>query len=160
MVVNKEFIEERLKSPANIIHKGYGKSQNKQPDQPDFLREIEAGLVIQGEKQTDVARAFDVSQPVVSYAFTGKNLDDDGKARLQVRKSEVQDKALETLMTTLGLISKEKLEECKAVELSSVASNMSKVVEKMEGRQGQNNNVLVIYAPKQKTEKDFETVAI
>jgi predicted transcriptional regulator len=160
MIVNKETIEERLKSPANIVHKGYGKSQNSKPDQPEFLKEVEAGLVIQGESQREIAKAFEVSQPAVSYAFNGKNLNSEGVSRLSSRKSEAQEKALDRLMDALDLMDEDKLSKCKAVDLSAIASNMSKVVEKMEGKANTTNNVLVIYAPKQRDESDFETIAI
>lgn len=160
MIITEEQIETRLNSAKNIIHRGYGKSQNAQPDQPEFLREVEAGLCVDGETQRSVAEVFEVKQPTVSYAFNGKTLSSQGKDKLKNRKEQIQDAALDKLFDTLGLMSEEKLNKCKAVELSQIAGNMAKVVDKMDRRESNVNNILIIHAPKMKREDEFETVTI
>ena len=160
MIVSEEQITERLNSRANVIHKSFARAQRAGAKQPEFLKEITAGLCLDGEEQKHIAREFEITQPSVSYAFSGKSLNDDGRSRLANRKQEIQDAALDRLADTLGLLDEDKMRNCKAIELSQIASNMSKVVEKMEGRNGNTNNVLIVYSPKMKTEEEYETIAI
>lgn len=168
MIVSKEQIEERINSQSNIanpelkvVHRGYGGSvKGQHQPRPEFLKEIQAGLVIDGETESEVALAFGSSQRAVSHAFTGDRLSEESKERITARRSKAQEVALDKLMDTLGLINNEKLEECSAKDLSIIAGNMSKVVDHMDNKSVMNSNVLVIYAPKQKTESEYEVVSL
>src|SRR5438477_336801 len=78
------------------------------------------------------------------------------KAAVYGRLRTVQDKAIERLMLSLNLLDDEKLEKCNATDLSKVAANMSRVVDRTipkESSQGSQVN-LVLYAPKQKDVSD------
>lgn len=160
MIVNEEYVEKRLTSQLNIAHKSYGKAQNPQPDRPDFLREIELGLYLDGETQAEVAKEFGVAQQTISSNFRGFDLSKDSSRRIDSRRQSAQSTALDKLMDTLGLLTVDKMKNCKATDLSSIASNMSKVVDKMDKREGNTNNILIIHAPKMKDEKEFETISI
>lgn len=168
MIINETQLMERLNSPSNFInqveHRGYTRNQNVSAYQPEFLREVEAGLIIQGEQGKDVAKAFETTPQAVSRYNNGKGLDENGKIRMEERKGKARDKALDSLMNTLGLLDEDdgkKLKDLGAKDLSIVAGNLSKVVEKMDSKGNIGlHNTLIIYAPQQRKESDFEVITI
>lgn len=160
MIASINAVSARLNSPANVLHKLKGAGRGG-PSIPPAIEEISAGLVIEGEKRKEIAKVFDISTASVGNAFNGKgNLTEGSKNRIAERRASAHDQALEKLIDTLGLINQEKLEECNAVSLSMVASNMTKVIEKLEGRNSNSNNVLIVYAPRQKEEREFKTISL
>lgn len=161
MITTELQIEERLTSKQNIIHKGFSRNQNPTGYQPEFLREIEAGLVIQGEQGKDVAKVFNTTPQTVSNYNNGRNLSEDGQKRIEERKGKARDAALDALVDTLGLIKEDDIKKVSVKDRSIIASNLSKVVEKMDSRGNvSNHNTLVIYAPQQKSEASYESITI
>lgn len=112
-----------------------------------------------GEKTSALAAEFQITQGNVSHIKTGRTHGIDEKEIVE-SLSEVRDKALDRLMVSLGLITDEKLAKCNAKELSVVAANMGKVVEKTIPRDSVDRINLVIYTPELKQERAFDVVDI
>jgi transcriptional regulator with XRE-family HTH domain len=113
-----------------------------------------------GEHQSSLAEEFGISQPNVSYIESGKTKGiSEDKVNKQV--AAVQDKALQRLMSALNLLDEDKLSGCSAKDLSTIASNMGRVVEKTLPKTPETDRInLVIYAPELKPEKSYKTVEI
>ena len=157
MIVTKEQIEERLNSNKNIIHRGFSSSETNSPRQPEFIKKIEAGLVIEGESQRDVAAAFGVDYRSINKVTQA---DPDVKQRLEAKRNNIRDSALDSLMNALGFINGEKLKDAKLTELSSVAKDMSVVVEKMSSKDSLGDRTLIVFAPVIKSERDYEVIEL
>lgn len=118
---------------------------------------IEARL---GKSQTEIARERSINNLTVHNIAHGKTkgIDED---KVESAINEVKDLALQRLMTSLGLLTDDKLSGCSAKDLSVIASNMGRVVEKVSPKVEQPDNInFVIYAPELKQERAFETVEI
>jgi hypothetical protein len=74
--------------------------------------------------------------------------------------NEVEEKAIDKLMASLGVITEEKLNECSAPQASVVASNMSKIVSNCRPQVQDNRKMIVMYAPRQKSLEDFNVVDV
>jgi hypothetical protein len=118
---------------------------------------IEAKL---GERrQEEIAAAHGISQVAVAKIKAGEGLQDEAgvEQALEIARS----KALDRLMKSLGLLTDDKISALNAREISAVAANMARVVEKTmpdKDRQGHIN--LVIYTPELRSEKSFEVVEV
>jgi transcriptional regulator with XRE-family HTH domain len=111
------------------------------------------------ETQQEIAERFGISRQGVAHIKEGAGTVDN-KAVEQAIES-ARNKALDRLMASLGLLTDDKLSGCSARDISSIAANMSRVVEKtMPDRDRMGNINLVIYSPELKTEKSFEVVEI
>lgn len=162
MIVDESEIKNRLTSETNVIHKLRGAGKGG-PSIPVFISEIQSGLIIQGESQKKVAETFDISTQTVHNNFHTKGNDPEAsKRRIEKRKLDAQSDAMDKLIDSLGLIGQDKLNDCNAVQLSLVAGNMAKIVERLDGnhRNENSNQVLIVYAPPQKSEHDFKVIDI
>jgi hypothetical protein len=74
--------------------------------------------------------------------------------------TQVQDKALEKLMSALGIISDEKLNDCTAVQASTIARNMSAVVKDATPNIQDNRTLIIMHAPRQKSLDEFKMVEV
>lgn len=157
MIVSKQQIEERLNSNKNIIHRGFSSSESFNPPQPEFIKRIEANLLIKGETQRDIGTAFDVSHRAINRISTENP---DVKQRLEAKRNNIRDSALDSLMNALGFINGEKLKDAKLTELSSIAKDMSVVVEKMSSKDSIGDRTLIVFAPVIKSERDYEVIEL
>src|SRR5438552_4218599 len=124
------------------------------PPLPDEVRDTIAILSHGNEGQKEIAKEFGVSQTEVSCLKTGR-------ARSNVRASieRVQERAIERLMESLGLLTNEKIEKCNAVNISAIASNLAKVVNQTSPGNLDGSGVnLVVYAPQVRNEKYYKSV--
>lgn len=129
---------------------------------PDLLK-VKLGTLAHFENQRDLAEEFGVSQPVISKAKTGKVGGPDIQERINTNLGLVRDKALEKLMSTLGLIDEGKLLDQDAKGLAHVASSLSRVVKDTAPAEisSRDTNVqVVVYAPQQRDEKRFEVIDV
>jgi predicted transcriptional regulator len=173
MLLTEEQANERLNSEKNLANRFSrsdegrieervinrpGKEQGLGNLSPEAKNEIAIRSRL-GESQVALANEFGVTQPTVSYIERGKTKTDEEKVESAI--NQVRDKALERLMHSLGLITDDKLSGCSAKDLSTIASNMSRVVEKTIPRAEVDNKInLVIYAPELRQEKSFKTIEI
>lgn len=164
---------QRLSSPNNLANQFSPRQSSAEivtKHQPgnhkDKLSVVERNIVSflarSGESQTAVAREFGVTQSAVSHLASPKARTVD-RAAIDSKLGEVRDAALDKLMSTLGLLTEDKLSGCKPGELSNIAANMSRVIDKTLPRDsnGQGSNVsITIYAPEPRKEAGYKVVEL
>lgn len=160
MILTDAQAEERLSSPHNLANKiehlrcGItGRTCTPIPEQD--RRQI-AVLDALGEKQKDIAVVFNTTQASVSNIAN--------ESEMQQHRTDavapIKEKALERLMSSLNLLTNDKLENAKAKELASVAVSMAKVSELGREVNDQSNVTVNIYAPQLREEHHFKTIEV
>lgn len=178
MFKTEEQINERLNSSRNLVNR-FGKKeiarvppQNveitplKQPgnvEKPKLDPEQKDEIALRarlGERQTSLAKEFGVSQSAIGEIEQGRTKVNEDL--VNGRMDAIQDVAMTKLLESLGYLTPEKMDKCKAVEISSIAANMSKVVGNVRGKdvnQGVNVHVQV-FAPEIRHEGNFKTIEV
>jgi DNA-binding Xre family transcriptional regulator len=175
MFLTERQIEERLKSDRNLANADWLKKdapvtttekvislpgRNRIAISKEERTEIAIESRLGIHTQTELARAHGISQYAVHAIEKGKT---KGIDEVQVEKviGDVKDRALSRLMSSLGLLTDDKLSGCSAKDLSVIASNMGRVVEKISPKETQPDNInFIIYSPELKQERAFEVVEI
>lgn len=143
-----------------IIEKGRG---NK-AETPQVIREIVAECSINGEKPDVISRNFNVSLSSISAYKNGStstsSYDQNNKVSA---RSRIANKAQGKLLDALNCLTEDKISGSKATEISSIAKDMSSIVEKLNGRVIENQNDgpqvhLHLYGPKQKSLEHYEVI--
>lgn len=112
-----------------------------------------------GEGQAKLAQEFGISQSAIGEIEQGRTKVNEDL--VQAKINEVGDVAMTKLLCALDFITPEKLEKSKATDLSMIASNMSKVVNNVRGKDSDAPKVIVqIYAPELKSESSFRTISV
>lgn len=149
--------------PSRIHEVTLKRAGKDRPNLPEFCRTIIAVEARSGRNQSAIAAEFNTTQGNVSNIKrasppSGK-LDEKAAERAL---GEIRDRALERLMASLGLMSDEKLSKCDAKDLSTIAANMGKVVEKTFPKQDSNDARINInlFVPELRNEKQFKTVEV
>lgn len=76
-------------------------------------------------------------------------------------KSKAAKKAHKTLLSAIGAITKDKLSEAKARDLSGIAKDMAAVVRTLEPEKQEDEAVkFVVFAPPMKKEEDFKVIEV
>jgi hypothetical protein len=175
MFLNDKQVEERIKSPNNLANAPWlkreapvqiiekeiqlpGRDRNAIPKEERTQIAIESRLGV--HSQVELARAHGISQYAVHAIEKGKTKGID-EAQVEKVIGDVKDKALSRLMASLGLLTDDKLSGCSAKDLSVIASNMGRVVEKISPKEAQPDNInFIIYSPELKQERAFDVVEI
>ena len=113
-----------------------------------------------GERQTSLAKEFGVSQSAVGEIEQGRTKVNE--VAIEEKMNTIADKAMDKLLTSLGYMTDDKLDKCKATDLSSIAANMSKVVGNVRGKDS-NNGIQVnvqVFAPELRHEGNFKTIEV
>jgi len=140
-----------IKLPGNIEKRG-----NLSRDE----RNVIAIRARTGETQSSLAREFGITQANVGVIERGKAKGID-EAKVEQVINQVKDRALDRLMASLGLLDDDKLSGCSAKDLSIIASNMGRVVEKVTPKTEAPDNInFIIYSPELKQEKAYDVVEI
>lgn len=147
-------------SPIEIREiKGPGRNKDSRPYGTKLTTEIAIRAKL-GEKQEKLAQEFGTAQSHISSIKNGKVKSVDEQA-VDLVIGEVRDKALDRLMSSLGLLTDDKLSGCSAKDLSAIAANMGRVVEKTNPKSDSPDKInLIIYSPELKNEKSFNIVEI
>ncbi len=146
-----KLIEKEIKLPGNIEKRG------------NLSKAERTEIAIRsrtGENQLHIAREFGITQANVGVIERGKakGIDEDKVQRII---NNVKDRALDRLMASLGLLDDDKLSGCSAKDLSIIASNMGRVVEKVTPKTEAPDNInFIIYSPELKQEKAYDVVEI
>ena len=112
------------------------------------------------KSQTEIARANNLRVLTVANIHSGKTKGIDEERVKQVTNN-VRDLALERLMASLGLLTDDKLTGCSAKDLSTIASNMGRVVEKIQDKVETPDNInFIIYSPELKQEHSFKVIEV
>ena len=130
---------------------------------PDFLRPIiGASVTFSGNRETQ--EAFGIGSSASTFSMQHGKTSPEGKLQPELKSKveqivgKVQETAAEKLMSALGFITDEKLENAKATDLSSIAANMSRVIEKTTEKKENVAAQIVIYAPSLRTEEKYEII--
>jgi hypothetical protein len=116
--------------------------------------------------QTKAAEMFSMTQPQLNK-YANHGLDNNTKSKELQRKVKTEEelariKAIDTMMQAMGMIGSKLDEVKKAGELSAIAANMARCADKLRGRdeesEQRNNLKIVIFAPRIKTENEYEVV--
>lgn len=193
MLISREEAEKRLTSENNLINRLKGSDETVEPEVvdekaelvelrpfwnggrrdskniPDFLKEI-IGTTAHLEKASNVADAFDVSLSSVENFKHARSGDDREKgknrelrARIEKNLGKIRDTAMNRLMESLNLLTEEKVGKCSAKDISSIAANMSKVVNNVTPEKDVDPDEatkLIIYAPTINQESHYKVVEV
>jgi len=120
-------------------------------------------------KNAEIAEEFGVTATTVSDLSHGRVCSPahprfvphpELEEKILGKLNEVEEKAIEKLIDSLGVITPEKLNECSAPQASVVASNMSKIVSNCRPQVQDNRKMIVVYAPRQKSLEDFNVIDV
>ena len=181
MLLTKEQAERRLNSPDNLanqlthengrfklIKMNRGGHATKGKPHDNYTDEERAYLAAISKVSSvpDVCNIFGVSDDAVWNWRAGRvrragdpELKEHPKLKQSIedRLGITRDAALDKLMETLGLMSKDKISDCNAVQQSTIANNLSTVVGKtMPSTMSISGSNVVVYAPQQRKIKDFD----
>lgn len=171
MRLTSEQAEKRLNSEDNLARFAVPEKEVKEivihnagnthkPKLPPAIRTEIAVRSRMGESQKSLAREFGVSQPAISAIERGRTNSDEDKVDETLNK--VRDIALNKLMSSLGLISDEKLAQCSPTQLAGIANQISNVVERSlpKSAAGRGDVNLIIYTPEIRDEHKYKVVEI
>jgi predicted transcriptional regulator len=119
-----------------------------------------------GSKQKDIAVAFGVKDSTVSDIVNGtRRIQDTSRSadeiRIDAELNKVREKAIENLMSSLGLMTPDKVSSHSAKDISMICYNMSKVMESTITQEKATQQInLVVYTPELRNEKSFKTVEV
>jgi len=173
MVVSSEEFEleiMRLRAPASSIVKMDKKGRNGAREIPDEIRKLIASTALAGEGTgKEIAKAFGVSQSsveaykndAVSTTTYDKPNADLANHNDKVRE-RIRGRAQNKLALALKYITPEKLQSAKATDLSMVAANMARVVDKVTPKEPDRavQNNIIFYSPQQVGMGNFEVIDV
>ncbi len=171
---------DRLESPRNILNKLRKLDQkvvdNLRPKSesnthtrvPDELKEV-IGTIARVSGAQSAAAAFGVV-PRTAYDYARgvtdghHQYDTEMLGRIKEKANPIietiRETALSKLMDSLGTITNEKLEACKALDASVIARNLAAVHEKLGDKAGVNVNGNVVFlVPRKNNVSDYEKVS-
>lgn len=151
----------------NLAIERIGKPTGKKRELPEQLKPLIGALSIISS-QTAVAKEFGVGQQTASAYASGRRhssyseKDEKLESAIDRHLGKVRETAFEKLIGSLGLITEDKLKSAKVRDVSSVASDMSKIVERTLPKSPQVGVgvQIVIHAPQQKDEDDYLSVEV
>jgi predicted transcriptional regulator len=153
-----------LGDSLNIIQKNVNRGNGISHPIPDFIKVLAGSLSrTKLDTQSNIAKEFGISQAEVSHIKRGNPNAVSPKVESQIESKllEVKDSAVDRLMKSLGCITDEKLESEKDVgKLSSVAANLSRVIDRSQSGTHAGVVQLNIYAPQIKEESRFKTLEV
>ena len=165
--ISKIELDRRLASTKNVLNNLNGKPTviHKEKDKPrprgtsvPIPIKIAAGAIAVQSSVKAAAETFGIGESVVKEAKNSKNL--EVREGVNDALERVRSLALDKLVSSMCLITDDKLNEASARELSAVAANMSRVVERTGPRESGANVQLVIYAPQQRKEESYQVVDV
>lgn len=190
MLLTKEKFEERLRSEDNLLN--LSPSEAPIPDESsvkivkwgghstverkhyklDDEQRAEIGSLGRIFPTKDVANLTGVSVDCVRDLRNGKqgssgyseSLMKEIEDRTEQHRKATYDTAMDKLLTSLGFITSDKMENANAKDLSGIAANLSKVANNLTPNlnkevNGQNIKV-ILFQPKPMEEKHFEVIEI
>lgn len=113
-----------------------------------------------GESPEALSKEFGTNRANISHIKNGHTAGIN-EEKVERTLTPIRDKALERLMASLNLLDDDKLSGCSAKDLSVIASNMGRVVEKTMPKSESPDRVnLIIFAPEQKHERSYQVVEV
>ena len=138
MIVEDEDFELELNKSVNAkVEIIPAKGRNGASATPESLRKLIANDILDGGNMAEVAEAYGVSRSSASAYANGatSTASYDKPANglgefVDAKRDKIKTRAQNKLLLALKHITDDKLTETKVVELSTIAANMSRVVEK------------------------------
>lgn len=129
---------------------------------PDFLRPI-IGTAAKLSTSRAAAQEFGVAHATAANYANGKvsqRADGDLQAQIDSRIQTVQDVALTKMMVALNLLDEDMMQNKTGVNVSNIAANMGRIVEKTTKKVEQINQgtQVIIYAPQVRSEEKYEVI--
>lgn len=122
------------------------------------LKVVIGSLARQGEKVTDIANAFNVSPNAVRSAAEQRGTPTAQK--IESTLDRIREMAMDKMLIALGLMTADKFIDAPLKDLSAVAANLSKVIDKAAPRESGSAVHLHLYAPQMRAERDYKVVDI
>lgn len=178
MILSDDDVQERLESKDNIATKVLVKhpaprgKQHGEKDIPQPVRELIGRLAnLSTGTDIDVARTFDVHPNTVhkySNGLIGNRVDDglteakeDGTAERNKKLDKAHDLALDMMVSSITELGT-RTGELKAKDLSRVAKDMHSIVQDSNNNKDKNSTInntqVILYAPRKRTEKEYDTI--
>jgi hypothetical protein len=166
----KELENSEPKSKADIVPMPTPGRNQGDNNVPDSLRKIigETAAIDGRQEAIALASSFGISPSSVSAYSNGSTSTDSMNKRpnlphINKAKERIASSARNKLRDALRHMTSEKLQDTKAVDLSSIARNMAGIVKDMEpeeeqGNKGNNGPAFVIYSPQFKQENHYEII--
>jgi hypothetical protein len=159
IIVKEEDALKRVNSPDNLLnklleikdlHSGRTGPKNIPPMVKDLIG-VTAALTTCREASESVDK-----QVNVSTAFKYRN---DVREKKDSKLTEVHNLALDAMINSIKALND--LPVKKATDASRIAADMARVVDKTSPREAGNTNIqVVMFAPRQKDETEFETIEV
>jgi|SRR5271157_2016787 len=177
MKIDQQEMERRLNSNKNLANKFPPSAAGKVP--VEFPKEnikvvpiepekrvspantntrILAGTLAKQQPAREVATALNLTIDQVYKAKTTRNPAVANGRDAAINR--VQELALEKTIQALGLMTDEKFFNANLKDLSIVAANMSRIIEKTSDRENSTSIQLVVYTPEQRTEKSYKVLDV
>ena len=149
----------------------------------DSEQRLAIGILAQTTEHKVVAEVFGISESHVNDLATGNRtigngsggarrvVDNDLKnqiaERINTTKLTIQERAAETLLKSLGLLTDDKLENSSAKEIAQITTQMSQVMRNLDGDSNKDNSKnsgvkvqIVLHQPKQAREEAFDYIEV
>ena len=170
-IVSSEVLNAEVESliPKDILVKPLHTGRGNNNEVPSALRKVIAEEGISGVKSSDLAEIFNVSESSVNAYKNGATSeatynepDKELKSHVDTVKSGIADSARRKIIQALKHIDEDKFNLASLKDISSVAKDMSVVMEKMEGGNKDNKpiNQVVIYAPRVRSEDEYQVIDV
>lgn len=164
MFLTEEQAEKRLHDPTNLAVRFKDETKfevrvrrPRGPALPKGVREEIAVEAMMGiSTQDEIAEEYGVSKGVVVDAKKKYATSIAGKEVIDA----ASDRAFDRLMASMGFMTDDKLSGLSAKDLSSVAANMARVVEKTRPKDQDEKVQLIVYVPEIKTEDQYTVIDI
>jgi Holliday junction resolvasome RuvABC endonuclease subunit len=164
MIITEAEMHRRLNSSKNLINSlpparpsavriEHQPMHKNTPTAPAELKAVAATLVALGEKSVDVQSALGLSAKQV---YSAKNSE-----AVKNTVDRVRELALDKMLIAMDLMSEEKFANANLKDLSSVAANLSRVVEKTSPRENAGTHVqFIIHSPQAKNLSQYQVVDV
>ena len=172
MVVDDDEFELELNKSMRVaeVIQMPAKGRNGAKATPDSLRKLIAHDAINGNGTgEEIAEVYGVSESSVSAYKNGASSTTTYhqpaaglKDYVDLTRDKIKSRAQNKLLLALKHMTEEKIAEVKPIELSTIAANMSRVVEKMTPKSDGPvvNNNIVFYSPKQIDKDNYEAIDV
>jgi hypothetical protein len=166
MKIDQKELERRLASGNNIAntvveHRSRAVGR-RGPELPASVKDSIAVLAHEpGSRQKHLAAEFGVS--VATIGNIKRDPTDAAQKEIDTNRKNIQDSALRKLMSSLNLISDDKLTDLSPKELTRVARDLSSIVGNLEEKQKETDQTqvnVIVYAPQTVEEKSYKTVEV
>lgn len=156
MILDDSEIDERLGSPKNLVNIIALKRNGSAPRIPEKVNELLGRLRNTSEEKTaEIAEVFDVDS---SQVLKQAKKDTSGR---DIKIESAHDEALDLMVDSMRTLRTKLNDVDKPVQLSKIASDMSKIVGNLKSKTEEGNKQQVqinIFTPATRKENEYETI--